>query len=106
MGPTHRPLTSLPDQAPPISLSATRKRSCAPPPPGHSRATPLVKTSKSTKRRVGGEISWPGRGRPEGSRRGDTEMQRLGGDRVDKEPDNALLPSGKDVHEVEDENGQ
>jgi hypothetical protein len=33
-------------------------------------------------------------------------MQRLGGDRVDKEPDNALLPSGKDVQEVEDENGR
>ena len=38
--------------------------------------------------------------------RGLTAVRRLGGDMVDKEPDTALLPSGKDVQEVEDENGR
>ena len=33
-------------------------------------------------------------------------VRRLGGDMVDKEPDTALLPSGKDVQEVEDDNGR
>jgi hypothetical protein len=58
------------------------------------------------RRNVGGEVSQPGRGRPEGAGRGDTAVRRLGGDRVDKGPDTALLPSGKDVQEVEDENGR
>jgi hypothetical protein len=58
------------------------------------------------RRNVGGEVPQPGRGRPEGAGRGDTAVRRLGGDRVDKEPDTALLPSSKDVQEVEDENGR
>jgi hypothetical protein len=53
------------------------------------------------RRNVGGEVSLPGRGRPEGAGKGDTAVRRLGGDRVDKEPDTALLPSSKDVQEVE-----
>ena len=56
------------------------------------------------RRNVGGEVSQPGRGRPEGA--GNTAVRRLGGDRVDKEPDTALLPSSKDVQEVKDEHGR
>jgi ribonuclease HI len=47
-----------------------------------------------------------GTGRRELGVRGDTAVRRLGGDRVDKEPDTALLPSSKDVQEVGDENGR
>ena len=35
-----------------------------------------------------------------------TTMRRMGGDEMDKKPDTALLPSGKYVHEVEDESGR
>jgi hypothetical protein len=33
-------------------------------------------------------------------------VRRQGCDKVDKEPDTALLPSSKDVQEVGDENGR
>jgi hypothetical protein len=55
---------------------------------------------------LGGKVPQSGRGRPERAGRGDTAVRRLGGDRVDKEPDTALLPSSKDVQEVGDENGR
>ena len=58
------------------------------------------------RRNVGGEVPQSGRGRPERAGRGDTAVRRLGGERVDKEPDTALLPSRKDVQEVGDENGR
>jgi hypothetical protein len=69
---------------------------------------------QETRRNVGGEVPQSGRDRPEGAGRGDTAVRRLGGDRVDKEPDtallpgsmDALLPGSMDVHEVEVENGQ
>jgi hypothetical protein len=63
-------------------------------------------TNLLKRRNVGREVSQPGRGRLEGAGRGDTAVRRLGGDRVNKEPDTALLPGSMDVQEVEVENGQ
>ena len=60
---------------------------------------------------MGGEVSQPGRGRPE-ARRPCERMQALFGRGtkgwIRSQPDTALLnlPSGKDVQEVEDENGR
>jgi len=51
---------------------------------------------QETRRNVGGEVPQSGRDRPEGAGRGDAAMRRLGGDRVDKKPGTALLPSSKD----------